>query len=108
MSQKYDEKQYIQTKCMNNFWSHCICIYRYIYVFIVLLLTSFFCNALIMLGGVLFRSEIREIFFRVIDFVESGKSRPRIPMNNTTAHYLNAGYLGVLIMEFEERSEDHM
>ena len=24
MSQKYDEKQCIQTKCMNNFWSHCI------------------------------------------------------------------------------------
>ena len=27
MSQKYDEKQCIQTKCMNNFWSHCINVY---------------------------------------------------------------------------------
>ena len=23
MSHKYDEKQCIQTKCMNNFWNHC-------------------------------------------------------------------------------------
>ena len=38
--------------------------------------------------GVHFTSEIKEIYFRVIDFVESEKNGPRIPMNNSTARIL--------------------
>ena len=38
--------------------------------------------------GVHFSLEIKEVYFRVIDFVESEKGGPRIPMNNTTSRIL--------------------
>ena len=38
--------------------------------------------------GVHFTSEIKHIFFHVIDFVESEKGGPKIPMNNSTARIL--------------------
>jgi transposase len=39
--------------------------------------------------GVHFTPELREIFFRVIDFVEREKTGPQIPMNNTTARIVS-------------------
>ena len=39
--------------------------------------------------GVHFTSELREIFFHVIDFVEREKTGPLIPMNNTTARIMS-------------------
>ena len=41
-----------------------------------------------MLQGVSFTPEIKEIFFRVIHFVESEKNGPQIPMNNSTARII--------------------
>ena len=35
-----------------------------------------------------FTPEVKEIFFRVIHFVESEKDGPQIPMNNSTARIL--------------------
>lgn len=39
--------------------------------------------------GVHFTPEIKEIFFRVIDFIENEKTGPQIPMNNTTARIVS-------------------
>ena len=39
--------------------------------------------------GVHFTSELRETFFRVIDFVEREKTGPLIRMNNTTARIIS-------------------
>ena len=38
--------------------------------------------------GVHFTSEIKEIYFRIIHFVESENNGPRIPMNNSTVRIL--------------------
>jgi len=38
--------------------------------------------------GVPFTPEIKQVFFRVIHFVESEKNGPRIPMNNSTARII--------------------
>ena len=38
--------------------------------------------------GVPFTPDIKEIFFRVIHFVESEKNGPRIPLNNSTARII--------------------
>ena len=38
--------------------------------------------------GVHFTFEIKEIYFRIIDFAESEKNGPRIPMNNSTVRIL--------------------
>ena len=38
--------------------------------------------------GVHFTQEIKEMFFRIIDFVKSEKSGPQIPLNNTTARII--------------------
>ena len=43
--------------------------------------------------GAHFTSEIKEIYFRIIDFVESENSGPRIPMNNSTVGI--SGMLGI-------------
>ena len=44
--------------------------------------------------GVPFTPEIKQIFFRVIHFVESEKNGPQIPMNNSTPlSYKESGFL---------------
>ena len=59
----------------------------YVYKQIISLVTSFFTLETIP-QGVHFTSEIKEIYFRIIDFVESKKNGPRIPMNNSTVRIL--------------------
>ena len=55
--------------------------------YIVLLRTS--SHTLSMPRAVHFTSEIKEIFFRVIDFIENEKTGPHIPMNDTTARIIS-------------------
>ncbi len=46
-----------------------------------------------MAQGVHFTQQLKEMFFRMIDLVESEKSEPQIPMNNATAR--NIAMLGI-------------
>lgn len=56
----------------------------FVHIYLALSLTPFFSLVVTMPQGIHYTQTMKEIFFRVIDFVEVEKNGPQIPMHNAT------------------------